>query len=98
MKADSPHQKYFLWWVEGGTIWLICLLGIFVAIYKDSLALEESAGRALITVLAVLCVVSLMNCPLEGAGMSEYFCFVLAALLCVGAKPTHAHSARPVHP
>lgn len=98
MKADSPHQQYFLWWVEGGTIGLICLLGIFAAIYKDSLALEESAGRALITVLAVLCVVSLMNCPLEGAGISEYFCFVIAALLCVGAKATSAHSARPFNP
>lgn len=95
LKADSPHQQYFLWWVEGGTVGLLCLLGIFAAIYKDSLALEESAGRALITVLAVLCAVSLMNCPLEGAGMSEYFCFVIAALLCVGTKQTPDPSASP---
>ena len=90
LKADSPHQQYFLWWVEGGTIALLCLLGIFAAIYKDALTLEEPAGRALITVLAVLCVVSLMNCPLEGAGMAEYFCFVIATLLCVGARPLQA--------
>ena len=94
LKADSPHQQYFLWWVEGGTIALFCLIGIFAAIYRDALTLEEPAGRALITVLAVLCVVSLMNCPLEGAGMSEYFCFVIAILLCVGDKPLQPHSAQ----
>ena len=94
LKADSPHQQYFLWWVEGGTIALLCLLGIFAAIYKDAVALEEPAGRALITVLAVLCVVSLMNCPLEGAGIAEYFCFVIATLLCVGTKPLQPLSAR----
>jgi O-antigen ligase len=87
LKADSPHQQYFLWWVEGGTIALLCLLGIFGAIYKDALTLEEPARHALITVLAVLCVISLMNSPLEGAGIAEYFCFVIAALLCVGTKP-----------
>ena len=94
LKADSPHQQYFLWWVEGGTIALFCLIGLFGAIYRDALTLEEPAGRAMITVLAVLCVVSLMNCPLEGAGMAEYFCFVIATLLCVGTKPLQPQIVR----
>lgn len=79
--ADSPHEQFFLWWVEGGTVGLLFLLTIFVAIYLDAITLQVQAKQALITILTVLLFTSLMNCPLQGAGMSEFFTFIMATLM-----------------
>ena len=81
LKADSPHQQFFLWWVEGGAIGLTCLICFFVCIYLDSLKLEQRAKEAVITVLVVLIFTSLMNCPLQGAGICEFFSVIIASLM-----------------
>jgi len=81
VKADSPHQQFLLWWVEGGVIGFVLLLCIYVSIYLDSLCLENKARYSLITVLGILFFTSLMNCPLQGAGMSEFFCVIIGGLM-----------------
>ncbi len=81
IQADSPHQQFLLWWVEGGTIGFIFLLAIYLSIIRDSLSLENPAKFALISLMAVLTFTSLMNCPLQGAGISEFFCVAIGTLL-----------------
>lgn len=86
VKADSPHQQFLLWWVEGGLLGLILLLSVYAAIYFDALRLETKAKQALITILGVLFFTSLMNCPLQGAGMSEFFSVIIATLMSFTAR------------
>ena len=81
IKADSPHQQFFLWWVEEGTVGVLSLLAIYLGIFKDSFRLEDRAKYSLISVFCVLFFTSLMNCPLQGAGISEFFCLVIGSLL-----------------
>jgi O-antigen ligase len=86
IKADSPHQQFLLWWVEEGTVGLILLLTIFFSIYKDSLNLQARSKHALLTILIVLFFVSFMNCPLQGAGISEFFSLIIGLLITFKAE------------
>jgi len=81
IQADSPHQQFLLWWVEGGTIGFVFLLAIYISVWRDALHLDRRARNALISLLAVLFFCSLMNCPLQGAGISEFFCLAIGTLL-----------------
>jgi O-antigen ligase len=86
IKAESPHQQFLLWWVEEGTIGFLFLLSIFFSILKDAMNLQPIAKNALIAVWAVLFFTSLMNCPLQGAGISEFFCVIIGVLLTFKSK------------
>jgi len=79
--ADNPHEQFLLWFVEGGVVAFILLLGIYFSIYRDSKKLTPFAKNALQLVLATITLASFMNCPFHGAGMSEFLCFVIAVLL-----------------
>ena len=81
IQADSPHQQFLLWWVEEGTVGFLLLVAIYVSILRDAYKLEPRAKNALISTLNVLFFTSLMNCPLQGAGISEFFCLIIGALM-----------------
>ena len=81
IKADSPHEQFLLWWVEGGSIGFLLLISIYIGIFRDASRLEERAKYSIISVTAVLFFTSLMNCPLQGAGISEFFCLMIGVLL-----------------
>ena len=81
IQADSPHQQFLLWWVEEGTVGFLLLVAIYVSILRDAYKLEPRAKNALISTLNVLLFTSLMNCPLQGAGISEFFCLIIGALM-----------------
>ena len=81
LKADNPHEQFLLWFVEGGIIAFALLVGIYYSIYMDSNSLSTPAKNALQLVLASITFASFLNCPLHGAGMSEFLCFVIAMLL-----------------
>lgn len=87
VQADSPHQQFFLWWVEEGTIGFIFLLAFFFSILRDSYNLDTRAKYTLISVTFVLLFTCLMNCTLQGAGISEFFCVVIGILLLFQNKP-----------
>jgi O-antigen ligase len=78
---SNPHQQFLLWMVEGGAVGLLFLLGIFVVIYRDSKQLDPAASQALQATLAITFLMSMMNCPLFGAGMGEFIFLIMGALL-----------------
>jgi O-antigen ligase len=79
--ADNPHQQFLLWFVEGGVIAFILLINLYHAILRDSNKLELRARKTLRSVLIILLITSMMNCPLHGAGMSEFFGLIIALML-----------------
>lgn len=79
--ADNPHQQFLLWFVEGGVVAFILLVNLFYSILRDSLQLSFSAKKTLRSILIILLITSMMNCPLHGAGMSEFFCLIIALMM-----------------
>ena len=80
---SQPHQQYLFWWAEFGLIGLMIMLGVFFALIKDSRLLDLEARTSLLSVIAVLFIVGLFNCPFFGAGMGEFFFLEIAALLAI---------------
>ena len=87
IQADSPHQQFLLWWVEEGTVGFLLLFAVYASIFRDALKLQPRAKSALIGALNVLFFTSLMNCPLQGAGISEFFCLIVGALMAFKRLP-----------
>jgi len=80
---SQPHQQYLFWWAEFGLIGLMIMLGFFFALIKDSRLLDSEARTSLLSVIAVLLVMGLFNCPFFGVGMGEFFFLEIAALLAI---------------
>ena len=80
---SQPHQQYLFWWAEFGLIGLMIMLGFFFALIKDSRLLDSEARTSLLSVIAVLFVMGLFNCPFFGVGMGEFFFLEIAALLAI---------------
>ena len=83
---SNPHQQFLLWAVEGGFIGLALLLAIFAMIYRDSRQLDLAAQQALRATLAITILMSMMNCPLFGAGMGEFILLMMGALLATNQR------------
>lgn len=83
---SNPHQQFLLWAVEGGFIGLAFLLAIFAMIYRDSRQLDLAAQQALRATLAITILMSMMNCPLFGAGMGEFILLMMGALLATNQR------------
>ena len=79
--ADNPHQQFLLWFVEGGVFAFILLLNFYHSILRDSWKLSFGAKKTLHSILIILIITSMMNCPLHGAGMSEFFCLIIAIMM-----------------
>ena len=83
----NPHQQFLLWFVEAGSVGMLLLLGIFIALYRDALQLQtKQAAHALIGTTAIAALVGLMNCPFFGVGMGEFFFVMMGGLLALNAK------------
>ena len=83
VSVSQPHQQYLFWWAEFGLIGLMIMLGFFFALIKDSRLLDSEAKNSLLSVIAVLFVMGLFNCPFFGVGMGEFFFLEIAALLAI---------------
>lgn len=83
---SNPHNQYLLWAVEGGLIGLALMIGILIAIYRDSRQLETPVQRAMLSTLAIATVSGLFNCPFFGAGMGEFFLLMFGVFLAMGRK------------
>jgi len=95
--VSQPHQQYLFWWAEFGLIGLIIMLGFFFVLYKDSRILDLQARSALLSVITVLFVMGLFNCPFFGVGMGEFFFLEIAALLAIkesAGRKMVTHSTR----
>ena len=79
--VSQPHQQYLLWWIDAGLVGLLLLFSFFAALLYDARQLQPSAAAALVTITAIAFVMGMMNCPLFGVGMGEYFLLIMAALL-----------------
>lgn len=81
---SNPHQQFLLWFVESGIIGLVLMMALFFSFYKDALNLSNRHKEAMLSVVCIALVVSMFNCPFYGAGMGEYFLFLLACLVAMG--------------
>ena len=79
--ADNPHQQFLLWFTEGGVVAFILLLNFYHSILRDSSMLSVRAKNTLHSIFIILLITSMMNCPLHGAGMSEFFCLIIALMM-----------------
>ena len=80
-QVSQPHQQYLFWWVEFGLVGLLIMLGFFITLIKDSFKINREAQYALRSIIAVLFVVGLFNCPFFGVGMGEFFFLEIAVIL-----------------
>ncbi len=80
-QISQPHQQYLFWWVEFGLVGLLIMLGFFFTLIKDSFKIDQEAQYALRSIIAVLLVVGLFNCPFFGVGMGEFFFLAIAVIL-----------------
>jgi O-antigen ligase len=90
---SQPHQQYLFWWAEFGLIGLMIMLGFFFALIKESRLLDSEAGTSLLSVVAVLFVMGLFNCPFFGVGMGEFFFLEIAALLAIRGDASKSGAA-----
>ena len=81
--VSQPHQQYLFWWAEFGLIGLMIMLAFFFALIKDARKLGWEAESSLQSVLVVLFVMGMFNCPFFGVGMGEFFFLEIAALLAI---------------
>jgi O-antigen ligase len=84
--VSQPHQQYLFWWAEFGFIGLVIMLGFFFSLMKDASKLDKQAKSSLISVISVLFVMGMFNCPFFGVGMGEFFFLEIAALLTIREK------------
>jgi O-antigen ligase len=82
----QPHQEYLLWAVESGTIGLFLIIGFYISLIRDAFQLPKMESQALIAVTAIAAVTGLMNCPLFGVQIGEFFLTIFAALLVQGRR------------
>ena len=88
---SDPHQQFLLWAVEGGTITLIFLVGIFFFVLKKSIHLSKYDAWTLYVLLVSLLISSLFNSTIYGIGIGDFFCIGIGILLGL-ADPN-----RPIH-
>jgi O-antigen ligase len=86
--GGNPHQEYLLWGVELGVPGIALLLAIMLAVYRDSLRLQQPERRALQSVLLSLILACLFNCSLHDALIGDFFCVALALMLTLGVHAT----------
>jgi len=79
--VSQPHQQYLFWWAEFGLVGLLIMLGFFSILLRESYRLDSEGKNSLQSVLAVLFVMGMFNCPFFGVGMGEFFFLEIAALL-----------------
>jgi O-antigen ligase len=79
--VSQPHQQYLFWWAEFGLVGLLIMLGFFSILFRESYRLDSEGKNSLQSVLAVLFVMGMFNCPFFGVGMGEFFFLEIAALL-----------------
>ena len=84
--VSQPHQQYLFWWAEFGFIGLMIMFGFFLSLIKDSSKLDKQAKSSLISVISVLFVMGMFNCPFFGVGIGEFFFLEIAALLTIREK------------
>ena len=82
-RVTQPHQQYLFWWAEFGFIGLMIMLGFFFTLIKDARKLYWEAESSMQSVLAVLFLMGMFNCPFFGVGMGEFFFLEIAALLVI---------------
>ena len=81
--VTQPHQQYLFWWAEFGFVGLMIMLCFFFALIKDARKLDWESESSLQSVLVVLFVMGMFNCPFFGVGMGEFFFLEIAALLVI---------------
>jgi O-antigen ligase len=84
--TGNPHQEYLLWGVELGALGVALLLGLMLAIYRDSLRLDPPARWALQSAVAALALASLFNSALYDALIGDFFCVTIALILAFGIQ------------
>lgn len=86
--TGNPHEEYLLWGVELGVPGIALLCVVLLALYRDSLNLEQPARRAMQSVLLALALACLFNSSLYDALIGDFFCVALGLLLAFSIHAT----------
>lgn len=81
----NPHQEYLQWGVQLGLPGVVLLLGLFGAVFRDTLSMEPAVARAAQSTLAAWMVACLFNSAMYDALIGDFFCVTLGLLLALGA-------------
>jgi len=92
-ELSQPHQQYLFWWLEFGLIGLLIMLVFFTSLMKDARLLDTDAKYSLYSVITVLFVMGMFNCPFFGVGMGEFFFLEIAALLAIRRPASNSDAA-----
>ncbi len=90
----NPHQEYLQWGVQLGLPGMVLLLGLFGAVFRDTLKMEPAVARAAQSTLAAWMVACLFNSSMYDALIGDFFCVTLGLLLALGAYKQTALDAR----
>ncbi|MES2189046.1 MAG: O-antigen ligase family protein [Pseudomonadota bacterium] len=83
----NPHQEYLLWGVQLGIPGILLIVGIFIAIFRDTLDMDVLAARATQSVLLAFVIACLFNSVIYDALIGDFFCVTLGLLLALGSHP-----------
>lgn len=86
--TGNPHQEYLLWGVELGVPGIALFCAVLLALFRDSLRMEQPTRRAMQSVLAALAVACLFNSSLYDALIGDFFCVAVALVLALSMHPT----------
>ena len=84
-RLHNPHQEYLLWGVHLGLVGIALMLAFLLTLVRDASGFQADVRHATCSVVAILAVVCLFNSTLFDALIGDYFCFLLGALLALGA-------------
>ncbi len=87
----NPHQEYLQWGVQLGLPGLALLIAFFVAVLRDSMAMDTPASRALQSVVLALAVACLFNSSIYDALIGDFFCVVIGLLMALGLRSKSQH-------
>ncbi len=92
----NPHEEFLLWAVEAGLFGLLLLAGIFIASFRDSLRMQNSAQRATISAILATLIACAFNSALFDAAIGDFLCVCLGLCLAWGLRQGDAHPSLAV--
>lgn len=94
----NPHQEYLLLGVQLGIPGILLLLGLMLALLRDSTQLSGQYARAMQSALLALAIACLLNSSIYDAQIGDFFCILTGLLLAAGLANNSAPALTNAQP
>ena len=94
----NPHQEYLLLGVQLGIPGILLLLGLMLALLRDSTQLSGPYARAMQSALLALVIACLLNSSIYDAQIGDFFCILTGLLLAAGLANNSAPALTNAQP